>query len=140
MPNILSYLNVHIRKLARREVKGLIADAKKRGTEHRRSIATLKREIAILKREVGGLKKNGYKTPKAPMPVPEKARLRIDGLKTHRAKLGFSAKDYGKLLGVSALTVYNWEAKKSKPRRSQLPAIISVRGLGKRDALLKLSE
>ena len=35
-----------------------------------------------------------------------KARLRIDGLKADRAKLGLSAKDYGGLFGVSALTIY----------------------------------
>ena len=59
------------------------------GTEHRRAIAALKREIASLKREVIELRKNRGNTLKAPIPVPEKARLRIDGLKTHRiAKLG----------------------------------------------------
>jgi transcriptional regulator with XRE-family HTH domain len=52
--------------------------------------------------------------------------------------LGLSAKDFGKLIGVSSLTVYNWENGKSKPRRSQLPGIISVRGLGKREAIRRL--
>jgi len=65
--------------------------------------------------------------------------LRIDGLKTHRAKLGLSAKAYGKLMGVLGLTIYNWEAGKSKPRRSQLPRIVSVRGIGKREALKRLN-
>jgi transcriptional regulator with XRE-family HTH domain len=49
-----------------------------------------------------------------------------------------SAKDYGKLMGVSGLTIYNWEAGKSKPRRSQLPKIVSVRGIGKREAMQRL--
>ena len=64
--------------------------------------------------------------------------MRITGLKTHRKKLGLAAKDYGKLLGVSSLTIYNWEAGKSKPRRSQLPRIVAVRGIGKREALKRL--
>jgi hypothetical protein len=41
-------------------------------------------------------------------------------------------------MGVSALTVYNWEAGKSKPRRSQLPRIVAVRGIGKREAMQRL--
>ena len=49
-----------------------------------------------------------------------------------------SAKDYGKLMGVSGLTIYNWEAGKSKPRRSQLPKIVSVRGIGKKEAMQRL--
>ena len=61
------------------------------------------------------------------------------GLKTHRAKLGLSAKDYGTLVGVSGLTVYHWEAGKSKPRKKQLAALAAVRGMGKREALARLA-
>ncbi|MGN6369057.1 MAG: helix-turn-helix domain-containing protein [Phycisphaerae bacterium] len=140
MPNILPSLNEHIRKQARRDLKPLLADAKRRTAEHRRSIAALKREVVLLRREIAALKKH---LPAAPAKevqgeVLQKSRLRIDGLKTHRHKLGLSAKDYGRLLGVSALTVYNWEAGKSRPRRSQLPRIISVRGIGKREAAERL--
>lgn len=140
MPNILPSLNEHIRKQARRDLKPLISEAKKRTAEHRRSIAALKREVAQLRRELAAIRKHLPAAPKEEVQgeVLQKARLRIDGLKTHRQKLGLSAKDYGKLLGVSALTIYNWEAGKSKPRRSQLPHIISVRGIGKREALERL--
>ena len=65
-------------------------------------------------------------------------KIGVTGLKTHRKKLGLSAKDYGKLLGVSSLTIYNWEGGKSKPRRSQLPRIVAVRGIGKREAMQRL--
>ena len=33
---------------------------------------------------------------------------------------------------VSAQTIYNWEAEKSRPRQTQLVAIASVRRLGKK--------
>jgi DNA-binding transcriptional regulator YiaG len=38
----------------------------------------------------------------------------------------------GLLLGVSAQTIYNWEAEKSRPRQAQVAAIAAVRKLGKR--------
>jgi DNA-binding transcriptional regulator YiaG len=44
------------------------------------------------------------------------------------------------LVGVSAQTIYNWEAEKSRPRASQLTAIVAVRGLGKRQAKARLQE
>jgi DNA-binding transcriptional regulator YiaG len=141
MPNVLPALNVHIRKQARRELKPLISEAKKRTTEHRKSIAALKREVAQLRRELAAIKKHlpsDTSAKEVSGEVLQKSRLRIDGLKAHRTRLGLSAADYGKLIGVSSLTIYNWEAKKSKPRRSQLPNIVAIRGIGKREALERL--
>jgi len=66
-------------------------------------------------------------------------RFRASDLRTHRTELGLSAKDYGKLIGVSGLTVYHWEAGKAKPRDQYLSAITAVRGLRKDEALSRLS-
>lgn len=140
MPNINAVLNEQIRRLARREIRGNTAVIKRATSHYRRDIAALKRQVGQLTRLVSKLQK-AMPTPD-PSPAPEvvqKARLRIDGLKAHRARLGLSAKDYGKLMGVSGLTIYNWEAGKSKPRRSQLGRIISVRGIGKREAAQRLA-
>jgi len=52
--------------------------------------------------------------------------------------LKLSAADYGKLVGVSGLTIYSWESGKSRPRKAQLAALVAVRGIGKREALAKL--
>jgi transcriptional regulator with XRE-family HTH domain len=49
-----------------------------------------------------------------------------------------SAADYGKLVGVSGLTVYHWEHGKSRPRKAQLASLAAVRGIGKREAMAKL--
>ena len=140
MPNPFPAFNAHIRALARRELKGLILEGKRRTAEHRRAIAALKRQVLQLTRELAAVKRSIPASPQAEVPaeVLQKSRLRIAGLKTHRMKLGLSAKNYGQLLGVSALTVYNWEAGKTKPRRSQLPKIVAVRGIGKREALQRL--
>lgn len=57
-----------------------------------------------------------------------------------RKKLGLSAADMGKLIGVSAQSVYHWETGKTKPRASQLKAIAEVRKMGKRAVTAKLAE
>jgi DNA-binding transcriptional regulator YiaG len=61
-------------------------------------------------------------------------------VKAQRSRLGLSTADYGKLVGVSGLTIYNWEQEKSRPRKAQLAALVAVRGIGKKEALMKLAE
>ena len=56
----------------------------------------------------------------------------------HRAKLGLSAADYGRLVGVTGLTIYNWEKGKTRPQQRQLEALMKVKGVGKRAAWKKL--
>jgi DNA-binding transcriptional regulator YiaG len=56
----------------------------------------------------------------------------------HRAKLELSAADYGELVGVAALTVYNWEKGRSRPRSKQLTALADVRKMSKREAWAEL--
>jgi DNA-binding transcriptional regulator YiaG len=139
MPNINAVVNDQIRRLARREIRAHTKTIKKMAAHYRRDIAALKRQVSQLVKQVGVLQKQVPNQPDMPPEeVIQKARLRIDGLKGHRTRLGLSAKDYGKLLGVSGLTVYNWESGKSRPRRSQLPRIVAVRGIGKREALQRL--
>jgi DNA-binding transcriptional regulator YiaG len=139
MPNVNAVLNEQIRRLARREIKTNTRTIKKTTGHYRHDIATLKRQVSQLFKQVGLLQKQVPTEPQAPpADVIQKSRLRIDGLKARRTRLGLSAKDYGKLLGVSGLTIYNWEAGKSKPRRSQLPMIVAARDLGKREAMRRL--
>jgi DNA-binding transcriptional regulator YiaG len=42
------------------------------------------------------------------------------------------------LVGVSGLTIYNWEHGKSRPARNDFAALVSVRQMGERGALAKL--
>jgi DNA-binding transcriptional regulator YiaG len=152
MPNLTNILNEHVRRLARREIRRNIKATRKLTAQYRRDIAALKREIASLTRAVAFLEKQEKRRTGAAHHAGALAtsaaatgetggkslRFRAEGMKTHRAKLGISAADYGKLVGVSGLTIYHWESKKAKPRRSQLPKLASIRGLGKREALKRL--
>ena len=60
------------------------------------------------------------------------------GLKTDRERLGLSARQLRKLVGVSGLSIYNWEQGKARPRESSIAALMSVRGIGKREATKRL--
>jgi len=142
MPNVLPALNDHVRRLARREIRAETRRTKKASAQHRRDIAELKRQLKALLSRLGLVEKRAGKVAASPAIAADSSaaglRFRADGMRTHRKKLGLSAKDYGTLLGVSGLTIYHWETGKAKPRRRHLPAIAAVRGMGKREAEQRL--
>jgi DNA-binding transcriptional regulator YiaG len=138
MPNITSVLNEQIRRLARREVTADTRSTRKATAQYRRDIAALKRAVKSLTSRLATIEKHQPQELTAAPEVVDKARFRADGLKTHRGKLGISAKDYGKLAGVSSLTIYNWESGKSRPRKAALARYLAIRGLGKREAMERL--
>lgn len=143
MPSLLPSLNDHVRRLARREIRAQTQRTKRASSQHRRDIAALKRLIkALASRLILVEKRAGKAAPAiaAAGASAEGLRFRRDGFKTHRTKLGLSAADYGKLIGVSGLTIYHWEQGKAKPRRKHLPAIASIRGLGKREVMQRLAD
>lgn len=135
MPNIGSVLRDEIARVARKSTKTELEALRKASAEHRRQLAALKREVASLSRQ---LKAAGRGTRVAPRGDAEsdegdvQLRFSAKGFAKKRQQLGISAADMGKLLGVSALSVYKWESGKARPRAKNLPAIAAVRGLGKR--------
>jgi DNA-binding transcriptional regulator YiaG len=140
MPNLNSVLNDQIRRITRREIKSQTKTTKKLTAQYRRDIAALKRQVASLQKTVNFLQ-GQEKRRVASQPAPAKVegiRFRADGLKSHRAKLGLSAADYGRLVGSSGLSVYHWESGKARPRKEQVAKLAAVRGIGKREAMKRL--
>ena len=139
MPNIGAVLKEEICRLAKKEVKAQVGKAQRASAQYRRDIANLKRLLSQREREIKLLKKQQGETPKEEEPL-ESVRFSARSVKAQRQRLGLSAADYGKLVGVSGLTIYSWEHEKARPRKAQLAALVAVRGIGKREALMKLAE
>ncbi len=59
---------------------------------------------------------------------------------SNRKRLGLSAADYGKLIGVSAQTVYHWESGKARPRKQWMAAYAALRTVGKKEARARLED
>ena len=142
MPNVAAVLNEEIRRLAKREIKANTSSTKGAVAQFRRDIAKLKRQMQTQAKEIAFLKAQEKKRLGEPQINGEKeldgVRFSARSVKAQRARLKLSAADYGKLVGVSGLTIYSWESGKSRPRPKQFAALVAVRGLGRREAVKKL--
>ena len=138
MSNFNSVLKAEIARVARKEIKNAIDPVRKANANHRREIAELKRQVLTLQKEIRSLGKASRVTTPVAADSGTTTRFGAKGLKSLRARLGLSAADFGRLVGASAQSIYNWEAGKAVPRASQQAALASVRGLGKREAAKRL--
>jgi len=142
MPNLAVTFRQKITRLARREIRSQTQGLRKASAQFRRDIAELKRHASELKSEVARLERRVGKDVAPPITEadPAKVRFTAKGVISQRGSLGISAADYGKLIGVTGHTIYQWEHGASRPRRAQLSALASIRRLGKREALARLEQ
>jgi DNA-binding transcriptional regulator YiaG len=135
MPNIAVILKEEISRLARKEIRKQTDVLRKTSAQHRKEIAELKRRISDLQRTVNALEKQAGKESALIPPSTGKQRVRFSakGLRSHRQRLGLSASDYGKLIGVTGQTVYKWENETARPRAQQVEALAAIRGIGKKE-------
>lgn len=140
MPNIAKVLKDEVQRLSKKVVNSETATMRKQAAQYRRDIASLKRQVDDLQRRLSFIEKQESRRVAAPAEpeAAENARFSRKGLISHRQKLGLSAADYGRLIGVTGQSIYAWEQGKTKPRAAQLANIVEIRGIGKREALHRL--
>ena len=141
MRNVAEALRAEITRLAKKESKEQVATLKAASARYRHEIADLKRATKLLEKRVAHLElQEGRRARKAPSPdLAEGRRFSARGLKSHRAKLGLSAQEYGTLVGVSGQMIYKYERGETRPRKGQIAKLVGVRGLGKREARQRLA-
>jgi len=145
MTNVASALREEISRLSRREIRRETQSAKKANSRHRHAIAALNGHVAQLRRQVLTLTRTIARLQPAAAATSgngatgAKLRFVAKGLRSHRARLGLSAGDFGKLVGVSANSVYAWESGATTPRTEQVAKIAALRAIGKREAAQRLN-
>ncbi|MGE5466978.1 MAG: helix-turn-helix domain-containing protein [Ignavibacteria bacterium] len=151
MPNLTSTLKQEISRLARKELRSETENLKKNSARYRSEIATLKRRIDDLERQVAQsgrvarraaapINGNGHEAEESPINGSARIRYSAKSLAAQRKRLGLSAAEFGKLVGVSAQSIYNWESEKARPREKQLAAFAAIRQMGKRAAATILNQ
>ena len=156
MATLANALKEEISRLARKEVRQQIAETVKSAARSEREIAELKRQIQTLQQKPSATRTQDAPKPPAGKKAPSKkatakrqggeaagaqsarSRFSAASLKASRERLGLSADNYGRLIGVSGLSIYNWEGGKAKPRESSIAALATIKGIGKREAAKRL--
>ena len=136
MPNIAAVLKEEIARLARKEIRAQTDTLRRASAQYRRDVAELKRQVGDLQRKVAFLEKQANKELPGQTADVDTERLRFTakGLRSHRQRLGLSAAECAKIIGVTDQTIYNWERGQARPRQEQLAGIASLRHMGKREA------
>lgn len=142
MPDIAGLLKAEIVRLSNKTVRQHLGPLKSASAAHRHQIAALKKQVAGLEKELAKLRRSSAHTdvPRRTESETSKNRFVAKGLRSLRTRLDLSAEDFGRLVGVSSQSVYNWEQEKSRPRPAQVAAIAAVRTIGKREALARLAQ
>src|SRR5438270_538124 len=113
MLGVVKSLKEEIRRLARKEVRAQIASTRRAAAQHRREIAQIKRQLTACQRQLGRLEARLSREPSSggdhDEPAGPRNRFSARSVRAQRRRLRFSAADYGRLIGVSAQTIYQWE-------------------------------
>jgi DNA-binding transcriptional regulator YiaG len=146
MSNVVKVLKAEIMRISKREAKSATQWIGKSNTWLRKVVADLKKRMLLLEKEnkrlVATVKKYQVESPQKPDEETSKARLTSRGIRSLRKKLRLSQADFGKLVGATTGAVYLWEKKEGalSLRNRTKTAILSIRGLGAREAREKLDE
>jgi DNA-binding transcriptional regulator YiaG len=142
MPNVLTVLKEEITRLARKELRNQTESMKKASAQHRRDIVILKRQVAELQRKVSQRGEQASRKSAAPADDGDTTRVRFTakGLHSQRIRLGLSAGNFARLVGVSPKSIYDWERGVTRPRKRHLSALASLRDVGKREARSRLEQ
>ena len=147
MSNVVKLLKAEIARISKREAKSATQVIGKSNVWLRKTVADLKKRLALLEKEnkrlVVALKKFQITHPeKTEQEEGKKARFTSKGILALRKKLRLSQADFGKLVGTTTHAVYLWEKKTGalNLRDKTKAAILSIRGLGAREAKEKLKE
>ena len=146
MSNIAKVLKAEIVRISRKEAKGATQGIGKTNTWLRKIVADLKKRVVLLEKENRRLaattRKYQVESPQKPNEETSKARLTSKGIRSLRGRLGLSQAGFAKLVGVTTHAVYLWENKEKALilRDKTRQALLSIRGLGAREAKEKLAE
>jgi DNA-binding transcriptional regulator YiaG len=145
MANLNKVLRSEISRVSRKEVHQVMGEIKKSSAVLKKAVASLKKRVSFLEKENKRLaakeKRPKAVTVDARMEEGSKARITSKGVRSLRKKLGLTRPQFAKLVGATSNSVYMWENKAGalKLREATRAALLSIRGLGAREAKRRIA-
>src|ERR1035437_3556879 len=110
MSQLMIVMKEEMRRIARKEIKMAISGLKKDRTVVRKAVAALKRQAKQDRKTIAALTEAAARQAKQGVPgIQKDARITARGVKALRRKLKLSQADFGKLVGVSGMTIMKME-------------------------------
>jgi DNA-binding transcriptional regulator YiaG len=147
MPNFSQVIKAEMARISRREIKIAANPIRSSTIILKKTAANLKRRLAALESDVKRLTAfhnilQAERKSQTVQASDTKARITAKGVRALRSKLGLSQDSFAKLLGVSSQAIYIMEHKDGRLnlRSATLSNLLSVRGIGKREAQARIAE
>lgn len=141
MSKLMIAMKEEIRRIARKEIRAAISGLKKDRARIRKDVAALKRQANRDRNTIAALTEAiARQTRQAAPGLRKNARITARGVKALRRKLKMSRADFGKLIGVSALTIMRMERHRGplQIREKTRQAYLPIMNIGIREARLRL--
>lgn len=133
MPNFAGVLKAEIRRLARKEVRASVVPLRKLVATMRRRMAEQRKLIVEMERAAKRSIAQVQTGTAAEGPAGAQIRFSSQWVRAHRKRLRMSRREYAKLVGVSAQSIFGWETGRTRPRRRALEAWRRLRSMGMRE-------
>lgn len=137
MPSLAATFKSEIRRLAAREVKKALRPLRRMQKQikalrlvsrtQRRNIASVDRRVDRLKARVASRRAGAAGSPRGRGASPGSVRAL-------RSRMGMSRKQFARVVGVSAGSIFGWESGRTLPRGASLERLRKVRRMGIREA------
>lgn len=146
MPNLSQILKAEISRISRREAKAMVGPVRQSNTALKQAVWLLKSKVLALETENRRLlafyKAARENQTKVSAEQVQNARLTARTVRAMRRKMGLSRQAFGKLVGITGGAVFMMEQRHGRLRLRQqtLVNLLSVKGMGRREAKKRLDE
>jgi len=133
MPTLAATLKAEIRRLAAREIVKVV----RRLTRAHRQIKDLRLGYRAQRRAIAGLESRVLRLRSRSVVVGRPAqggRGSAESIRSLRARLGMTRKEFAALAGVSPGSIFGWETGRTVPRGESLKRLAEIRKQGARAA------
>ena len=127
MPDVGRVFKEESTRLARKEVKTAVNPLNTQIRELRKGMSGLKSRLAEIEKLVTKLQPTTQSQPIRTDEAGTSIRVSPGLIKKLRKRLKLSQEKMGKLIGVGAITVLNWEQGKTRPKPTSKEAIAELR-------------
>lgn len=147
MPDVAAVLKEEIRRLARKEVKQLVSSLEKDNRLLKKTVSAQRKRLDRLEKQVrnrqaAAVADSAEADAADDAAEGSRARISAKAIRELRQKFGMSREAFGKLLGVSSQSIYQWERQEGRLnlRSRTKAAVVDVRKMGKREASRMLEQ